>query len=94
MEDTLSRIKRVLLLERSTPPEKITENTSILFELGVQGDDGDELISALEREFGIILDNVDVSVFGGEGLFSCPSSSDFKIRDLINLIEKKLEASR
>lgn len=68
--------------------EKIKENSCILFDLGVAGDDGEDLIIAFSREFSVDISEFDCeSHFGKEGIFSSLRKRDqknIKVSDLVN----------
>ncbi|PKM30871.1 MAG: hypothetical protein CVV07_06555 [Gammaproteobacteria bacterium HGW-Gammaproteobacteria-11] len=48
--------------------EKISPDTLINFDLGVDGDDGAELLEAFSARFGVDLSSISETYFGPEGL--------------------------
>lgn len=97
-----------LLKDEFYIPEPITENSLIEKDLGITGDDGDELLIAIEDEFGIRLQDEENSIrktfnlkedeylFHGEGLDLFASFRKYKIIPLTvkMLYEAMLRASR
>ncbi len=56
MSDVAERVKKVVSRQLKVSPEKITENSDFVKDLGAESIQSIELIAAFEEEFGITMD--------------------------------------
>ena len=70
MNQIEQQVIELLAEVRYYPKEKIGMNTSIIDDLGVAGDDADELFLAFDKKFGTDSRNLDFKrFFGNEGMY-------------------------
>jgi len=88
IKEIQAEIENVLVDEFAIKRLKITPNSLIRGELGIDGDDADDLIKFIEKGVGkkIVIDLSDY--FHDEGIISLRRVSDISIRELSELISK------
>ena len=62
------RVRGLVSGQSGVPEAEITLETRLVEDLGIDGDDGDELLQAFAHEFGVDMSNMDpLNYFGDEG---------------------------
>jgi len=74
----------------SIPRRKITVHSSLMNDLGIVGDDAEDLIRMLEDRFSVDLSDVQLSrYFHGESPFAFDSKEELIVGQLVELIASK-----
>jgi len=88
IETAKADIEHVLVNEFAIKRSKISLESLISRDLGIDGDDADDLIKFLEEKTGARID-IDLSkYFHGEGVISFRKAKDISVGDLAKLIIK------
>jgi acyl carrier protein len=87
---TVDEVIRAISEFCAVPKHKISERTSLLYDLGIDGDDADDLMTMLEKRFSVDLSDLDLSrYFRGEGIFSGGKKEEMTVAQLTEIISKR-----
>ena len=77
-QNHFERVRALVSRQTGAPEGQITPETRLAEDLGVAGDDGEDLLIAFGNEFGVDVSDVAfISYFGGEALFQSETNNLF-----------------